>query len=173
MRAATAAAAPPLEPPEMRVTSQGLRVGPWSCGSQVSDRPSSQVLVRPKMTSPARFSRFTCSLSAAAGGVSAKNFEPRVIRTPATAEVRSFIRNGTPRNGPSGRPSAMALLAVVVELHDHGVDRRVARLDALDRCLEQFVRRDLLAPHQIGESERVVLFVFCKRTHAFSPTLHV
>jgi len=28
MRAPTAAAAPPLEPPEMRVVSQGLRVGP-------------------------------------------------------------------------------------------------------------------------------------------------
>ena len=109
MRAPTAAAAPPLEPPEMCAVFQGLRVGPCSCGSQVNDKPSSQVLVRPKMTSPAFFRRFTCSLSVGEGGVSAKNFDPRVMRTPATGDVRSFIRKGTPRNGPSGRPSAIAL----------------------------------------------------------------
>src|SRR5215470_16287261 len=54
MRAPTAAAAPPLEPPEMRVGSHGFRVGPWSWGSQVRLSPSSQVLVRPKNTRPAR-----------------------------------------------------------------------------------------------------------------------
>ena len=108
MRAPTDAAAPPEEPPEMRVVSHGLLVGPYSCGSQVRDSPSSQVLVRPKMTRPARLSRFTCSLSAVGGGVSAKNFEPRVILTPAREAVRSFRRKGTPLNGPSGRPSAMA-----------------------------------------------------------------
>ena len=115
------------------------------------------MLVRPKITSPARFSRFTCSLSAVAGGVSAKNVEPRVIATPAIGDVRSFMRNGTPRNGPSGRPSAIALLAVIVELHDHGVHRRVARLDTLDRGFEEVAGRDLVAPHQIGEPECVVL----------------
>ena len=109
MREPTAAAAPPLEPPEMRLGSHGFRVGPYCRGSQVRERPSSQVLVRPKMTRPARLSRLTCSLSAAAGGESAKNFEPRVMGTPAREAVRSFIRNGTPRKGPSGSPSAMAL----------------------------------------------------------------
>ena len=111
MRDPTAAAAPPLEPPEMRLGSHGFRVGPYCRGSQVSERPSSQVLVRPKMTRPARLSRLTCSLSAAAGGESAKNFEPRVMGTPAREAVRSFMRNGTPRKGPSGSPSAMALRA--------------------------------------------------------------
>ena len=109
MRAPTDAAAPPDDPPEMRVRSHGLLVAPWSWGSQVSDRPSSQVLVRPKMTRPACFSRLTCSLSTVGGGVSAKNFEPRVILTPASEAVRSLRRKGTPVNGPSGRPSAMAL----------------------------------------------------------------
>ena len=52
-------------------------------------------------------SRFTCSLSAVGGGVSAKNFEPRVILTPASEAVRSLRRNGTPLNGPSGTPSVM------------------------------------------------------------------
>ena len=108
MRAPTAAAAPPLEPPEMRVGSQGFRVGPWSWGSQVRESPSSQVLVRPKMTRPARLSRVTCLLSALGGGASAKKRELRVILTPAIDAVRSFMRNGTPVNGPSGRPAAIA-----------------------------------------------------------------
>src|SRR3954470_14861470 len=59
MRAATAAAAPPLEPPEMWARFHGLRVGPCNFGSQVSESPSSHVLVRPKITSPAFFRRFT------------------------------------------------------------------------------------------------------------------
>src|SRR5215831_11353847 len=59
MRAPTAAAAPPLEPPEILAGFHGLLVGPKSCGSQVSDSPSSHVLVRPKITTPARLSRFT------------------------------------------------------------------------------------------------------------------
>ena len=92
MRAPTAAAAPPLEPPEMRARSHGFRVGPCSTGSHVSESPSSHVLVRPKMTSPARLRRRTCSLSAVGGGVSAKKREPRVMGTPAIDAVRSFIR---------------------------------------------------------------------------------
>jgi hypothetical protein len=42
------------------------------------------------------------------GGVSAKKREPRVIFTPARYADRSFRRKGTPRNGPSGNPSAIA-----------------------------------------------------------------
>src|SRR5262249_42533573 len=41
IRAPTEAAAPPDEPPEMRLVSQGLLVGPYSRGSQVRDNPSS------------------------------------------------------------------------------------------------------------------------------------
>src|SRR4029434_1031899 len=107
IRAPTAAAAPPLAPPEMRVRSQGLRVAPWNCGSQVRLRPSSQVLVLPKMTSPARFSRLTCSLSSA-GTASAKNLQARVVGTPARAAERSLLGDGTPINGPSGNPAVMA-----------------------------------------------------------------
>src|SRR4030095_14176163 len=104
MRAPTDAAAPPDDPPEMRVVSHGLLVGPWSWGSQVRDRPSSQVLVRPKMTRPARLSRFTCSLSAVGVGVAAKTYEPRVILKQARESVRSLRRKGTPLNGRSGAP---------------------------------------------------------------------
>ena len=92
IRAPTAAAAPPLDPPEISVGSHGFRVGPWSCGSQVRESPSSQVFVRPKITSPARRRRRTCSLSVAGGGASAKKRDPRVMPTPAIEAVRSFMR---------------------------------------------------------------------------------
>ena len=91
MRAPTAAAAPPLEPPDMRAVSQGFFVAPCNCGSQVRLRPSSQVLVRPKMTTPARFSRFTSSLSSA-GTTSSKNLQPRVVGKPASEALKSFSR---------------------------------------------------------------------------------
>src|SRR5262245_20906720 len=54
MRAATAAPEPPLEPPDDRVGSQGLRVGPWATGSVVGAIPNSGVLVLPRTISPAR-----------------------------------------------------------------------------------------------------------------------
>src|SRR5512147_1111131 len=53
MRAATAAAEPPLEPLEVRPRFQGFRVGPNSSGSVTWVTPSSGVLGLPKMTSPA------------------------------------------------------------------------------------------------------------------------
>ena len=54
MPAATAAAAPPEEPPGVRSGSQGLRVGPKASGSVTGSRPNSGVLVLPKITRPPR-----------------------------------------------------------------------------------------------------------------------
>ena len=51
---ATAAAEPPLEPPVDRVTSHGLRVGPYASGSVVGRIPHSGVFVLPTNTNPAR-----------------------------------------------------------------------------------------------------------------------
>jgi hypothetical protein len=53
MPAATAAAAPPLDPPALRVRSQGFLVGPHNRDSVEVDSPSSEVWVLPKMTNPA------------------------------------------------------------------------------------------------------------------------
>src|SRR6185295_10524623 len=61
--AATAAAEPPLEPPELWARFQGFRVGPNRRGSVDGARPSSGVFVLPTMTSPARFKRIVISLS--------------------------------------------------------------------------------------------------------------
>jgi len=64
MRAATADADPPLEPPTMRSVCHGLRVGPNVSGSVVGDRPNSGVLVLPVNMNPARRKRAVSSLSA-------------------------------------------------------------------------------------------------------------
>ena len=51
--AATAAAAPPLDPPGVRSRSHGLRVGPQAAGCVVGRLPISGLFVRPAITSPA------------------------------------------------------------------------------------------------------------------------
>ena len=61
--AATAAAAPPLEPPDVREVSQGLRQGPFSSDSVTAVSPSSGVFVLPMTTKPASFSRRTTAAS--------------------------------------------------------------------------------------------------------------
>jgi hypothetical protein len=61
MPAATAAAAPPLEPPGEYSRFHGLRVGPQATGSVMPFAPSSGVFVRPKITSPAANQRRTIS----------------------------------------------------------------------------------------------------------------
>jgi len=54
MPAATAADAPPDDPPGVRSSDQGLRVSPHSTDSVEAVSPSSGEAVRPKITSPAR-----------------------------------------------------------------------------------------------------------------------
>jgi len=55
IRAATAAAAPPLDPPALCPVSQGLRVGPpYAVASVDGLIPISGLVVRPKSTKPAR-----------------------------------------------------------------------------------------------------------------------
>src|SRR5699024_11222477 len=57
--AATAAAAPPLEPPALRSKSQGVRAGGATAGSVYGGKPNSGVLVLPTMSVPAWRSRVT------------------------------------------------------------------------------------------------------------------
>lgn len=78
---ATAAAEPPLEPPALCSRLHGLRVGPNSRGSVELANPSSGVLVLPKMTSPARFSRAVISLSWSSTK-SLNSAPPKVVTAP-------------------------------------------------------------------------------------------
>ena len=62
--AATAAAEPPEDPPDVRVGSHGLRVGsPYTSASLTGRMPSSGVLVLPTRMRPAFRWRSTSSLS--------------------------------------------------------------------------------------------------------------
>src|ERR1700756_3171800 len=61
--AATAAAAPPLDPPGVRSSAHGLRVGPHASGCVVGKLPISGLFVRPAMTRPAALNRATSVVS--------------------------------------------------------------------------------------------------------------
>src|SRR6202000_1642694 len=100
---APAAAEPPLEPPGDRLMSHGLWVAPHAIGSVVGTLPSSGLLVRPAVTRPAPRKRLTSVVSASEtmDAFFSATF-PLVMRWPAYPANRSLMRNGTPRNGPSG-----------------------------------------------------------------------
>jgi hypothetical protein len=70
-----------------------------------------------------------------------------------------LIRNGTPRNGPSGSPAAIAARARLHQVN-HGVDPRIDRRRARQRRIQQLVRAHLVQAHELGEPERVVADVF-------------
>src|SRR5262249_28667684 len=91
-RAATIAAEPPDEPPGDRSWRHGLPVAPPKAGSVVGARPNSLVLVRPTITRPARRSRATAALSAAATGCWAKKREPAVVGVPAHSAISCLTR---------------------------------------------------------------------------------
>jgi hypothetical protein len=61
--AATAAEAPPLDPPGVRSRRHGLRVAPKSRLWVAPSHPSAGVLVFPTMMAPAAFSRATIGAS--------------------------------------------------------------------------------------------------------------
>ena len=104
--AATAAAVPPLDPPGVRATSQGLRVTPKASLSVQGQIVSSGTWVLPITIAPASRSRRTISLSAAAGCLITA--VPKHVGSPATS-WSSLIATGTPYSGrPSRSPSASA-----------------------------------------------------------------
>ena len=59
--AATAEPAPPLDPPQVRDKSCGLRVGPHASGSVTGRLPHSQLFVRPNGMNPAATNRAASS----------------------------------------------------------------------------------------------------------------
>src|SRR5262249_54994766 len=63
--AATSADAPPDEPPEVRVKSQGFRVAPWSVDSVVAAQPNSGAVELQKMLRPAAWNRLINTVSSA------------------------------------------------------------------------------------------------------------
>src|ERR1700724_3146423 len=82
MRAATAAPAPPDEPPEECARFQGLRVGPNSRDSVVGINPNSGLELLPKMVTPVLRKRWPRVLVWSAT-LSLKTLAPKVVRVPS------------------------------------------------------------------------------------------
>src|SRR5207245_6231490 len=95
--AATAAAAPPLDPPAEWSGFHGLCVGPKRPCSTVGRVPNSERLVLPRIGQPSSLMRATGKKSI--GKVwSSKALDPSVVGYPAT-DTRSLTETGTPRSG--------------------------------------------------------------------------
>jgi len=101
MPEASAAAAPPLEPPGVSFGFHGLRVIPASGLSVAPFQPNSAVLVLPRMTAPASRRRATPGASSSHGPSGSINFDPRKVGQPRVSS-RSLIDSGTPSNGLNG-----------------------------------------------------------------------
>src|SRR5206468_1176818 len=97
MPAATAAALPPLEPPEARSGFHGLRVGPYVFDSvNWPHIANSGRFVLPTITAPAARSRLTTSASLVARVSLAA--VPWQVSSPVTSTL-SFTAIGTPSSG--------------------------------------------------------------------------
>src|SRR5262249_57740446 len=104
--AATAAAPPPVEPPGVRVRSQGLRDSPKSRLSVEPRQANSGRLVRPTKIAPA--ARRPATLGASSVGTnSASRREPNVVRSPVVHWL-SLIETGIPWSDASGSSAITA-----------------------------------------------------------------
>src|SRR6188508_1717857 len=106
MRAATAAADPPLDPPGVRVTSHGFFDGPSAEFSVDEPIANSSRLVLPTMTAPA-FSRRSTTVALYGGANPARIFEDAVVGTPRV-HMLFLIAIGTPCSGPDGFTASSA-----------------------------------------------------------------
>src|SRR5882724_742246 len=77
-----------------------------------------------------------------------------------------FDEKGYTGQRPIRQAGYNGLAAIVVELHDHGVHAGVTGFHPHDGGVEQFIGGDLATPHQVSQSQRIVVLVFGKSTHA-------
>src|SRR5205807_10299410 len=97
MRADTAAAEPPLEPPGMRSSAHGLRVGPNAEFSVDEPIANSSQLVLATRIAPAASSRDT-TVASYGGTYCSSMRDEAVVRTPRVQRL-SFTATGTPASG--------------------------------------------------------------------------
>ena len=151
MPAASAAAAPPLEPPADRDGSSGLRTGPKADSSLVVPNANSWRLVLPMMIAPAARRWPTAGASARASA--AGSADPAVVFVPATS-IRSLTDTGMPWSGPRYPPDRISRSAVArlgqrlrIEVLDEGIDFGPGT-DLLQARLDQRDRRDRARLHK-------------------------
>ena len=152
--AATAAAAPPLDPPGVRSVFHGFRQGPNRRGSVVGRMPISGIEVLPTITNPASRSRRTRNASCR-GTNSPNRSLPIVSGIPATGRL-SLIAIGTPAYGSRiARPDPVRhrQRRLVGDVRER-VDRRLELVDSPERGLDELARGQLAVPDQRGELGR-------------------
>jgi len=98
---------PPLDPPEMRVRSQGLWVAPVELRLAGEAQAQLTGVGLAKDDSPARFQPFDLLAVLYRHGVG-ENLQARVVGTPRGPPRDLFTKKGTPVSGPSGKPAIMA-----------------------------------------------------------------
>src|SRR5215203_4901823 len=100
---ATAAAAPPLEPPAVYPGAQGLPVNPVRGLSVTPFHPYSGVVVFPRRTAPCSRSRATTGASSYHSWSGSTIRDPRSVGHPQVRKT-SFMEAGTPSRRPLGSP---------------------------------------------------------------------
>ena len=109
--AATAAALPPLDPPGTKSKSCGLRVGPKAEFSVELPIANSSQFVFPIIMAPASFSLVT-TVASYGGSQPSRILEQAVVATPFVQRL-SLTATGTPANGPTVSPFAIALSMLI------------------------------------------------------------
>ena len=104
MPVASAAAAPPEDPPAVFDRSYGLRVVPKTSLKVWPPAANSGMFVLPRVITPARFIR-SITRSSVSGTKSARLGEPKVVRIPAVRWL-SLCATGSPCSGPANSPRA-------------------------------------------------------------------
>src|SRR6185369_13542090 len=108
--AATAAAAPPLDPAVERLVSHGFLHAPKAIGWVVGWQPNSGSAVLPIVTTPAARKRAPKMVSEGARQSSDCNSPlPMYSGRPARQAPTSLSKNGTPWNGPRGSAGSAAM----------------------------------------------------------------
>ncbi len=152
--AATAAAAPPLDPPDVRSRLQGLLTRPNISESDTPLRPNSGRLVLPKMTNP--------DFEVAAHGIGVRLGDDRAHRTAApggrqagvvVAEILEEQRHAGERSRERLREPLPRLL--VHQAADR-VDLRIDPRRLGERRVEQLPWARFAARHEFGEPDGVV-----------------
>ena len=144
--AATAAAAPPLEPPGVRVTSHGLWQSPFSSDSVIAIVPNSGVFVLPMIVKPA--SRIFRTTDASKSGTLSSKCLAGVGRPDARGLVEILDRDRDSVERPVARCRRL------VDDGDVGVQLRVEPLDPLEVVRGQLCGRDLMCTHALRQLER-------------------
>src|SRR5258707_12610220 len=130
MPAATAAPAPPDEPPGVMLASRGFLVSPWTrlVGNQRYENAGQ--LVRPRITAPALRRLSTTGLLVLAM-TSRCSFRPLVVANPCWS-ILILTVTGTPASGPKASPRAIAAsMAVACASTSSGRWSTTALIDGL------------------------------------------